>query len=598
MNRRSGTGVDPVVLTEPQIVGLAVVAWVGAELAVAVPVIIGVALLSGSLLVRSRWALLASVALLTSALAHRADDAYTVVEAEHYDGMATLVTDPESFPPVAASALVKLPDGRRLQLRANGEAAFDLELLHSGDRLAVQGSMRPLVDAPWLKTRHVVGLLGAKSVEFVEGPRWPRSVVERARSAVVAGSAVGSWDWADQALYLGLVVGDDRSQTMSQTARFKLAGLTHLLAVSGQNVAFVLGVARPLIGRFGYRGRWLVSAVVLFGFALATRLEPSVVRATSTAGLATISGMAGHRQSGLRLLSIATVSLIMVDPFLVDSVGFQLSIFASGGILVFGPPLRNWLADRLVPSFLAEPLSVTLAAQLAVLPLLLAYFGPVSTVAIPANLAAGWAAGGVMTWGLTVGVLAGVVGGWAGAVLQQPAHLLLWWLDRTASWASTAPFPVMSGVILWVVLIMVIGGWLVRVQPLPLAIGIVLFVVIAGFPTLGSRPKVGDGWAIWPGTNGHPTLVVLRADAREKALVEIVQNGGAGSDLAVSERGRGRPGEVAAALVDILDIDEVLAPSDHQIVGGQRVTTTRTVDTGAVVVAIRPGPQGLIVGSD
>ena len=166
-------------------------------------------------------------------------------------------------------------------------------------------------------------------------------MVEAVRDRVGAGA--DALDERPAALYRGLVLGDDRFQPLGQRLRFRLSGLSHLLAVSGQNVAFVLAAAGPLIGSLGHRSRIVAVLGIVVLFAVITRLEPSVLRAAATASLAAWASWSGRSRSGVAILALAVMGLVLVDPFLVDAVGFQLSVAASAGILTLGPPLARRL---------------------------------------------------------------------------------------------------------------------------------------------------------------------------------------------------------------------------------------------------------------
>jgi ComEC/Rec2-related protein len=208
------------------------------------------------------------------------------------------------------------------------------------------------------------------------------------------------------------------------------------LAVSGQNVAFVLVLAGPLARRLRLWPRLGTTLAVVAMFGLVTRFEPSVLRAGAMAALAAVTVTIGRPTSRLRVLALAATALLIVDPLLVHSVGFRLSVAAAAAIVVLAPPIAAVLPG---PRWLAAPLGVTVAAQLGVAPVLLTTFGPLPVASLPANLLAVPAAGAVMVWGLTAGLLAGVVGGTAAAVLHLPTRLLLAWIEEVASRAAAAP---------------------------------------------------------------------------------------------------------------------------------------------------------------
>jgi hypothetical protein len=82
----------------------------------------------------------------------------------------------------------------------------------------------------------------------------------------------------DGSLFRGLVVGDDRDQPPEMIRRFRASGLSHLTAVSGQNVSFVLAAAGPLLRVLRPWGRWAVTLGLIAWFVSLTRFEPSIAR--------------------------------------------------------------------------------------------------------------------------------------------------------------------------------------------------------------------------------------------------------------------------------------------------------------------------------
>jgi competence protein ComEC len=140
-------------------------------------------------------------------------------------------------------------------------------------------------------------------------------------------------------------------------------------------LGFVLFVAR-WVGVRGY-GLALVGAASVVFFVLLARPQPSVLRAAAM-GVVALAGLAsGSRARGVRVLCVAVVGLVVVDPWLARSPGFILSTLATVGILLLGPAWRD-LLNRWLPRALAEAVAVPLAAQLVCLPVLAAISGRVS----------------------------------------------------------------------------------------------------------------------------------------------------------------------------------------------------------------------------
>ncbi len=211
-------------------------------------------------------------------------------------------------------------------------------------------------------------------------------------------------------------------------AAYRGSGLSHLLAVSGENVAFTLALFGPLLRRLSLGPRTVVAVAIVLMFATMTRFEPSVLRATALAVVALGSSFVGRPTSSVRALSLAVIALLVCDPFLLHSVAFLLSCGASAGIAVFSGPIRARLRG---PAWIRDPLAVSLAAQVGVTPVLLATFGTVPVVTPLANLLAAPAAEAVGVYGMLASAVGGLVPPLA-PVLQQPTAVLIAWITAVA----------------------------------------------------------------------------------------------------------------------------------------------------------------------
>jgi competence protein ComEC len=321
-----------------------------------------------------------AVALLASGLAQRSLDGLDGLDAGVVATEATLLSDPA---PHFGGVRVDVRVGhRRLEAKAQGASADTLRERLAGEVVTLRGTVRPVEPPkPWLVARHISGELTVLRVDGWHPGDAPSRLANGLRRTLVGG-ATGLSD-RQRSLYTGLVIGDDREQPAGLADDFRGAGLTHLLAVSGQNVAFVLALAGPVLRRLRLWPRLFVTLLVIALFGVMTRFEPSVLRASAMAALAATLAMPGRPMSRIRILSFAVAVLLLVDPLLVRAVGFQLSVCAALGIVLLAPRLASALPG---PSALREALGVTLAAQLGVAPVLLATFGPVPVASLPANL--------------------------------------------------------------------------------------------------------------------------------------------------------------------------------------------------------------------
>jgi competence protein ComEC len=186
----------------------------------------------------------------------------------------------------------------------------------------------------------------------------------------------------------GLVVGDTSRLDPALEEDFRTTGMTHLNAVSGANVAIVLGVVLFVVRwtRAGPVVTALVCAVALVGFVILARPSPSVVRAAAMGAIGLLGLAAGRPRAALPALAAGVIVLIVVDPELAGDAGFTLSVLATSGLLLLAPRWRDGLRRSGVPPGAAEALAVPAAAQLACSPVIAGLSGTVSLVAVPANL--------------------------------------------------------------------------------------------------------------------------------------------------------------------------------------------------------------------
>ncbi len=433
--------------------------------------------------------LLCAVALLLcSALGDRALAGLRPAANGPVAGEAVLVSDPETL--VAGTRAVARFDGQRVELWAHGAPAGSLRRALAGDVVVLRGRRRPFPEAEirsraW---RRVVGAIEADRIDGVRGGAWPHRLANELHRRLATGARSLGRD--DRALLAGLVLGDDRDQPAVLRDAFDAVGLSHLLAVSGQNVAFVLTAASPLLGRLRLGRRWAVTVALLAFFAVLTRFEPSVLRAVTMAGLAASATALGRPASGVRVLALAVVGLLVVDPLLVRSLGFQLSCAASAGILLLAPPMARRLP---LPTALATAVAVPAAAQLATSPLLARQNGGLPAVSLLANVLAEPAAGLVMTWGSSAGLLAGFLPAPLAAAVTLPSRVLLSWISGVALRCARLPPLTVSARALAVVTAAV-GLWTIGRRLRPTPVDDDAEEAIAAAPSGPSGPGGPSGW--------------------------------------------------------------------------------------------------------
>lgn len=188
------------------------------------------------------------------------------------------------------------------------------------------------------------------------------------------------------ALIPGLVIGDTRLQSHEFSELMRSSGLSHLTAVSGANFAIVSTFIFWFTGWFlpNRKRRLIFSGAFLIFFLLLVRPSPSVLRAAAMASVTLISRYRGKQSVSATALATAISLLLIADPFQAFDPGFVLSVLATSALIFIAPILEQWFSKFLV-NYLAELLSISVAAGLACAPYLLFLSGEISAVSILLN---------------------------------------------------------------------------------------------------------------------------------------------------------------------------------------------------------------------
>ncbi|MEV4109169.1 ComEC/Rec2 family competence protein [Nonomuraea sp. NPDC049695] len=408
---------------------------------------------------------------------------------------------------------------------------------------------------------------------------------------------------ADQrGLLPGLVVGDVSRMDPQVTADLKEAGLSHLNAVSGANLAIVAGATLALSRLLGLPLplRAVFAAIAMLAFAVVARPSPSVLRALLMGLAAAVALGTGRSKDGLAALSATVLLLVLFAPELARSYGFALSVAATAGILVLAPRWRDRLSSPRgetagserdvswggggssqgayrLPRWMAEAVAVPVAAQLAVTPVLVLMAGQLTPVAVVANLLVAPAVAPATLLGFGAALVAPV---WPGGarLLVIPAGYAVGWIVTVARWTVNLPFATVPwpgglpglGLLLVVVAVAIPilrrRAW--RAVALTVA-GAALVAVLVIRPIAGSWPP--KGWLMVMCDVGQGDGLVVAAGPGRGVVVDT------GPDPVVMDRCLRRVG------VDDVPLLILTHPHADHVDGLAGVLRNRRV--GAVVVS-------------
>jgi competence protein ComEC len=241
-------------------------------------------------------------------------------------------------------------------------------------------------------------------------------------------------------IVLGVVLGEDEGLPRDVQDAFRASGLYHLLAVSGQNVAFIAGgvIGLGWILRLSRVARELLTLAAIGAYVLAVGWQPSVIRAGVAGALASLAWLAARPRDRWHFLALGALVLLAWTPTTLHEPGFQLSFAAVAGIFLGVPRARRFAEGYPLPSWAVDVLSVSLVCGLVTAPIVLLHFDRAPVYTVPANALAFFA----MPWVLGLGLLAAAVDPVSPAAAAALAWLAGWcaaWLEAVAHVFASLP---------------------------------------------------------------------------------------------------------------------------------------------------------------
>ncbi len=267
-------------------------------------------------------------------------------------------------------------------------------------------------------------------------------------------------------LIRALLTGDRTSLSYRQKSDFKMAGVSHMIAISGLHVSILVGFVLLLTGR----RRWLsvlIGLPIVIFFVFSTGCSPSVVRAAVMQLLLLLAPLLKRENDAPTSLCAALLLLLLQNPYAIANISLQLSFTALTGILLctgrFYQAMRSWkpverlfrhegrqkgrklllrIGKRLVQAVLAG-VSATLGAMLFSAPLSVIYFGSFAVYTVLANLLILWAVGICFTGGIMTAAFALIfpaLGSWIGWLVAWPVRYIQW----AASLIAKFPFALLT----------------------------------------------------------------------------------------------------------------------------------------------------------
>ncbi|MBZ0277304.1 MAG: ComEC/Rec2 family competence protein [Anaerolineae bacterium] len=278
--------------------------------------------------------------------------------------------------------------------------------VHYGDRITATGNLSLPAEydtfsyADFLARSGVFSLMKNAAVEVVaSGQGSPVITAPLDLKTRAAGLIARNLPEPAAGLLTGMLLGNESSIAPEVADAFSKVGVSHIIAISGFNMAIVSGVMLGLLERFRFSRRWsaIIALTTVGLYTVLVGANAAVLRAAIMSSMLVIGGLLRRKTYVPASLAFVALLMSLQNPTVLWDVSFQLSFFATLGLALFVTPISRWfnrLLARTLPhrtatrvgDFLAEPLVVSLAAQVTTLPLIILYFGRLSLVSLLVNL--------------------------------------------------------------------------------------------------------------------------------------------------------------------------------------------------------------------
>lgn len=338
-----------------------------------------------------------------------------------------------------------------------------------------------------------------------------------------------------------ILLGDTTDLSYTEDTALSVSGIRHIAAVSGLHVSMLFGIVLILFG-FSRAATLAVTLPVLLMFAAITGFTPSVTRACIMTALIALSWTIFEEYDSLTSLSLAALIMLIRNPFVINSVSFQLSVASVTGILLFASPIYVWFWKRIpkakrkgrfgkIAAWVIATISISVSAMAFTTPLCAWYFGSVSIACILTNLLTLWAVGIIFAGAAFVGCLGNLLP----AVCQIAAACISWLIryvlfisESVARFPFAAVYTQSKFIVIWLILCYCLlflflllrkkGVLFASIGAGSLVVAILLSVWIPRLDDVRlTVMDVGEGQCILLQSDGHNLLIDCGGDSDEIA---------------------------------------------------------------------------------
>lgn len=278
----------------------------------------------------------------------------------------------------------------KMRIYAEVQSEDKLEFLREGDNIEVNAKIykyellgNGLINAYSASNdlRYVI-YTQSDDISFTSGST---GIIERLRNSLQS-SLTGFMGNHYGNIAYGMITGERSGINTLTSTYFGIAGIGHILAVSGLHMGFLVGLLALLMKRVSPKIKAPIIFIILLLYALFVGFSPSVVRAVIMSSVCLVTLINGQRSDILNNLSLAFTIIIAMSPFTLFDASFLMSFSAVFGIACFSNTLTHLFAKCKIPRIVSSAMSIVISAQIGIIPCLLYFFHSLPLYSILLNI--------------------------------------------------------------------------------------------------------------------------------------------------------------------------------------------------------------------
>lgn len=257
----------------------------------------------------------------------------------------------------------------------------------------------------YLKTKNILGTLKSTNIkkvshkienpiEYIESKSIKLSENLKQKANNILPQEIAS-------IFIGIILGDRTEIPEEAIENFRNANMSHILAVSGMHMSYLILLATQIIGKLiGKKQSYYISIILIIEYMFLTGFSASIIRA-GIMGIILISSKIFYKNNDvLTNIAISALIILLKNPYTILDLSFQFSYGGTIGIILFQKFISKNFLERIIKSKkIIEIISVTISAQIIILPISIIQFNKLNIYFILTNLIIGFIIGPVMACG-------------------------------------------------------------------------------------------------------------------------------------------------------------------------------------------------------